>query len=250
MTTTLSSKGRVLPKIIGHRGACGHAPENTLASFKKAAALGATWVEFDAKLTADGEVIIFHDDTLDRTTSGGGEVSATGLDKIRCLDAGRWFGDAFTGESVPTFQQTIQVLSELGLAANVEIKPSPGFEHETARATCDIIRDFWPATLPMPVISSFADSCLAVARDALPHVERALLIEKDLPSWKPRAKALGCCALHVWHPLLSQDAMQEFRAAGYNVRSFTINEIELAQQLIEWGVESICTDYPDRFAVL
>lgn len=257
MITTLSSKamplsgkGHVPPRVIGHRGACGHAPENTFASFRKAAALGAGWVEFDTRLTGDGEVIIFHDETLDRTTSGQGDVSAAPLRHIQALDAGRWYHEDFRGEPVPTFRDTIGLLAELGLDANVEIKPSPGYEINTATATCGIIRDMWPAVLSPPIISSFEDSCLAVARDRLPHIERALLIKDDLPNWKFRAETLDCRALHVWHPLLTRDIVRDFRQSGYAVRAFTVNEVERAEQLVRWGVESICTDYPDRMAVL
>jgi len=250
MTATLSSKGRVLPKIIGHRGVCGYAPENTLASFKKASELGVKWVEFDAKLIASGDVIVFHDDTLDRTTSGSGDVARADLSLVRSLDAGSWFGEEFRGEPVPTLIETMQVLADLGLAANVEIKPSPGMERQTAEATCDVIRDHWPGGLPPPVISSFKDDCIAVACDRLPHIERALLIEDDVTNWRARVERLSCCAVHIWHELLSIEVMQEFHEFGVSVRSFTINDRALAAQLFDWGLESICTDFPDRFAGL
>lgn len=96
-----------LPAIIAHRGASSAAPENTLAAFRRAADEGAAWIECDVKLTADGRPIIFHDDTLDRTTDGGGVVDDYTLDVIGALDAGGWFSPEFRGEPVPTLEEML-----------------------------------------------------------------------------------------------------------------------------------------------
>jgi hypothetical protein len=117
-----------LPRVIGHRGAAALAPENTLEGLRVAARLGVRWVEVDAKLSADGVVVLFHDETLDRTTDGNGPVAATRFAVLRRLDAGAWFGPAWRGPRVPTLEQALDLLSELGLRANVEIKPCPGRE--------------------------------------------------------------------------------------------------------------------------
>ncbi|MBT3556822.1 MAG: glycerophosphoryl diester phosphodiesterase [Rhodospirillales bacterium] len=246
MTTTLSSKGRILPKIIGHRGACGHAPENTLASFRKACDLGVEWVEFDTKLTKDGHVVVFHDDTLDRTTNGEGNIRDTTLADLQDLDAGSWFHEDFAGETVPTLKNALTVLAELGLSANVEIKPSEGQEMETAEAVCEVINNHWPVGMPLPVLSSFKDDCLAVARDRLPQIERASLLLEDFTNWQSRAEAAGSSAVHVWHEPLTESLFREFTGAGYPVRVYTVNEVDLASKLFGWGVESVCTNYPDR----
>ena len=90
-----------LPEVIGHRGAAAYAPENTLESIREARGRGARWVEFDAKLTGDGVVILMHDETLDRTTSGHGLVAQTSVRDIVALDAGGWFGADWRGIRVP-----------------------------------------------------------------------------------------------------------------------------------------------------
>src|SRR5580704_12278143 len=92
-----------LPPVIGHRGAAAQAPENTLAGFRAARALGCAWVEFDVRLTVDGVPVVCHDDKLDRTSNGRGRISKLPLAAIRMLDAGSWFGPAFAGERIPTF---------------------------------------------------------------------------------------------------------------------------------------------------
>jgi len=250
MNTTVSSNRETIPLIIGHRGAMGHAPENTLASFRKAHELGATWVEFDVKLTADHEVIVLHDDTLDRTSNGSGCVSDITLAGIRGLDAGAWFSDEFAGEPVPSFTEAIRLLCDLSLGANVEIKPVEGLEGETAEAVCRVIAGCWLHDKPLPLISSFKDECLAVVRDRLPGCDRSLLVLEVPDDWEGRVRALGCNALHVWHEPLTQDQVTAITGAGYPVRCYTVNEAADAQRLLDWGVESIITNYPDRMAGL
>ncbi len=186
-----------VPAVIGHRGACGHAPENTLASIREAAALGVRWVEFDTKLSRDGHVILFHDDKLKRTTGAPGAVADRDLAELQALDAGGWYSDAFKGEPVPTLRQAMAVLAGLGLGANVEIKASPGREDETGRMVAGLLRDAWPAGLPVPLISSFDPVALAAARDVASDIPRALLVfgipATGAGGWKTRA-ARRCTA--------------------------------------------------------
>ncbi len=250
MIDGMSSKRSVFPRIIGHRGACGLAPENTLASFKAAAQQGVECVEFDTRLSKDDTVVIFHDDTLDRTTNGAGPVNEHDVKQLQRLDFGSWFGSAFTGERLLTFKGLIEFLDENEMLAIVEIKPAPGQERETAVATCNLIRDSWPGSLPVPVISSFKDACLAVSRSILPNVERALLIEENLETWERRAGDLECSSVHIWHEMLDQATVKSMTSIGYTVRTYTVNDPERGKVFLDWGVEGLCTDFPDRFADL
>jgi glycerophosphoryl diester phosphodiesterase len=106
MNTTID-----LPRIIAHRGAKANAPENTLVAFKRAYDEGARWVEFDVKLTADGHPVLIHDEMLERTTDGRGEVRTKTLAEIQALDAGSWFAKAFAGERVPTLAEALDFLA-------------------------------------------------------------------------------------------------------------------------------------------
>ena len=123
---TLNGTGPWLPLVIGHRGAAGEAPENTLAGLRRAHAVGCKWVEFDVRMTADGELILLHDDRLERTTDGRGKARKLSLAAIRRFDAGAWFDPQSVGEPVPTLCEVIAVLSELGLGANIELKSERG----------------------------------------------------------------------------------------------------------------------------
>src|SRR2546425_7902993 len=143
------------PRIIGHRGGGTLAPENTLAGIRKAATMGFGGVEFDVMLSADKVPLLIHDETLDRTTNGQGSVAATPYARLASLDAGAWFGPEYRGERVPTLEQAGKLCVELGLWANVEIKPAQGFERETGAAAAKLALELWRGASPAPLLSSF-----------------------------------------------------------------------------------------------
>ena len=235
-----------VPKIIGHRGAAGHAPENTVAGFRKAAALGVRWVEFDVQQSLDGHVVLFHDETLERTTSGRGKVGSRTLSELQRLDAGAWFAPAFQGERIPSLSEALRALAALGLGANVEIKPAQGRAAETARAVARLLQKEWPDGLPAPLISSFSAEALAVARDAAPEFPRALLARGLPADWRDRLRDLGCTGFHCAHDRLKASEAAEVIKAGYALRCYTVNERKRADTLFRWGVDSVFSDYPDR----
>lgn len=231
--------------VIGHRGAAALAPENTLAGLRKAAELGARWVEVDVQLTADGVPILIHDFVLDRTTDGHGRVGRTPLARIERLDAGEWFGRHYVGEPVPTLAAAIEALAKLGLGANFELKAGPARAARTGRIAARTIAELWPARLPPPVISSFSVRALAAARSAAPEIPRALLLRRLSPGWRRKARALSCAAIHCAHKSLTKGRAARIRAAGYPIRCYTVNDRARARTLKCWGVEAIFTDRPD-----
>lgn len=235
-----------LPPVVGHRGARGHAPENTLASMRKAADLGARWVEFDVKLTADGELVLIHDDSVNRTTDGKGAVAAMTLAEIRKLDAGRWFSPDFSGEQVPTLDEAMQFLVSRGLGANVEVKPCPGREAETGAATARALGARWLGG-PAPIlISSFSEVSLAAARQAAPTVPRGYLASKFPKDWLERTRELGCATFHMADRQFSEARVRSIRDAGVRPVVYTVNDAGRAKDLLAWGMEAVITDYPDR----
>jgi len=234
------------PRIIGHRGAALSAPENTLAGLRAAAALRIGWVEFDVRLTRDGRAILLHDETLDRTTTGRGSASTLSFEEIRRFDAGAWFGPDFRGERVPSLEETIELLAELGLGAVVELKPAPGAETATGRAVAALVAERWPAALPAPLLSSFKPEALAAARAAAPQLQRALLVGAVPRRWREQVAALECGLLHVDQRRLDRAALAELIGAGLAVFAYTVNLPERAQELFSWGVDAVFSDCPDR----
>lgn len=234
----------LLPAVVGHRGAAAGAPENTLESIRLAAEQGAAMVEFDVKLTADGALILMHDEELDRTTTGRGPVAAASLAAIQGLDAGGWFADAWRGARVPTLENAITVLEERGITANIEIKPCPGREEETAAAVVDCLKRRWRGTRPWPLLSSFARESLAAARDAGPEIPRGLLLWGRPADWSAAAQSLGCATVHCAKEDMTPEWAAEIGRLGYGLAVYTVNDPDLAVRLRRWGVDSIITDDP------
>jgi glycerophosphoryl diester phosphodiesterase len=234
-----------LPRVIGHRGAALYAPENTLAGFREAKARGAQWVEFDVRLSADGVVFVMHDDSLRRTTGLNRYSGRMTWREMASLDAGGWFGEKFAGEPVPTLAATIACLGELGLGANVEIKPSPGTEVETARATVACIEKCWPSNLPTPLLSSFKDASLLEARRCNGDLPRASLIDRIKGNWHERAQSVGAVVVNTNGKKLNEEQAMAVKAAGFGLGVYTIDEPELARRLVGWGADTVITDAPD-----
>jgi glycerophosphoryl diester phosphodiesterase len=233
-----------LPSVIGHRGAAAHAPENTLVGFRVARELGCDWVEFDVRLTADGALVVCHDDRLDRTTAGRGRISKLPLAMIRELDAGGWFGAKFAGERVPTLEEALVCCRELGLGANVEIKA----ERDRGPATTDAVAtclERHTGPLPPVLISSFLLDAVAEAALRMPAVPRGMLWRKIPHNWRTIAEQLGCATIHCGHADLTERVAAEIGAAGYPLLAYTVNDVVRARQLAEWGVASVFADAPD-----
>ncbi len=146
-----------LPKIIGHRGAAALAPENTLGGFGKAKEAGAEWVEFDVRITRDSRLAVIHDADLERTTNGRGKVADHDMAALGALDAGSWFaaGGGYAGEKVPSLEETLELLGDLGLGANIEVKPTPGREREAGRRAALIAARPGRRDVGLPLLSSF-----------------------------------------------------------------------------------------------
>lgn len=236
----------LLSPVTGHRGAKGHAPENTMASIRKCVELGARWVEFDVKLSADNEAVLMHDDTVNRTSDGKGTVAGMTLAELRRLDAGRWFSSDFTGEPVPTLVEAMDYLAAKGIGANVEIKACPGREAETGAAVARTLAARWFGG-PAPIlISSFSPLSLTAARQAAPQVPRGMLTLKFPNDWVMQMREFGCATFHVLDRRLTEARIRAVREAGYRVLAYTVNDAKRAGELLSWGLESVITDYPDR----
>ena len=236
------------PRIIAHRGGGALAPENTLAGMRKAKALGHAGVEFDVMLTADATAILMHDETLARTTNGSGMIAETSYGDLLKLDAGSWYSPAHAGEPVPSFERAGRLCVELGLWANVEIKPSTGFEAETGTTAALLARELWRGAPLQPLLSSFEPASLAAARQAAPELPRGALTEGIPPDWEQWMQTLGCVSLHCDYRLLQRQQARAVRDAGYWLLCWTVNDPEIARVLFDWGVDAIFTDRLDLIA--
>lgn len=236
------------PHVIAHRGGGKFAPENTLAALRKGHELGFRGVEFDVMLSADEHAVLIHDETLERTTDGRGRVAETPLDVLASLDAGARFGAAFKGEPLPAFSTAASLCVELGLWANVEIKPAQGHERETGRIAAAVARQTWQGTALAPLLSSFHPEALAEARTAAPELPRGLLFDGVPTNWREQLESLGCISLHCNAAKLGERLARDVVDAGYGLAAWTVDDPAQARRLFAWGVDAVFTDRLDLIA--
>jgi glycerophosphoryl diester phosphodiesterase len=229
-------------RVFAHRCGGRAAPENTLAGLRLAAGRGIRGVEFDVMLSADATPILIHDETWERTTNGRGRVSDTRDGAIAALDAGSWFGPDFVGEPVPTLEAVARLCRELGLAANVEIKPATGFEEITGRVVAQAADRLWRGAALPPLLSSFSELALSAAAETAPHLPRGLLVGAIPPDWQARMARQGCLALHGDAAANGLERLAEIAAGGVPVVCYTVNDEDQARLLLDAGVATVITD--------
>lgn len=236
------------PPVIAHRGASAYAPENTMSAFVKAVQLGMAWVEFDVMLAACGTPIIFHDETLERTTNGRGCVGDYSYAFLQTLDAGAWFGSLYSGERIPSLAQVAQFLIDTGLCANVEIKPLPGQDEKTVVATLKVMSSFFPEECANILYSSFSVGALQCLRARAPRCQLGLLMHEWRPDWRQTAESLSCIAIAVNQTILSSERIRNIKDADKCLLSYTVNDAGRAEQLFADGVDAVFSDCPDQIA--
>ena len=235
----------VVEKIIGHRGASAYAPENTIVAFNKALSLGCRFIEFDVMCSADGEPFVIHDTRLKRTTNGRGEVGLVDSVYLHSLDAGSWFSRQFKGESIPHFKDVIQWLSFADMLANIEIKPYPGAEEQTAVIVLSHINRYWPPAKDLPLVSSFSWEALLLCRSIAPEMPLGLLIDVWDEDWLQKAKQIECFSVHFNRKILTAQRVKAVKDQGYVVCVYTVNRKRQANKLFSWGVDAVFSNYPD-----
>lgn len=231
---------------IAHRGASRECPENTLVAFRRAVEQRAQMIECDLQLAADGSVVVMHDWTVDRTTDGSGAVSDLSLAELRRLDAGRWHGERFAGERVPTLDEVLDTaLPHVRL--NLELKcRSPGRSaHRLALAVVAAVSQ--REALDRVIFSSFDVATLEALREVSPHARIGLLW--SLPpydlAWELAAQ-LGAVALHPRADVLDGATVAEAHARGLSVHAWTVNDADRMVELARMGTDGLFSDLPGR----
>ncbi|MEM1271592.1 MAG: glycerophosphodiester phosphodiesterase family protein [Bacteroidota bacterium] len=220
-------------KIIGHRGAAGLAPENTLPSFQAALDAGVTWVELDV-YAIDQELVVFHDDMLDRCTNGTGPIQSTPLAHLRTLDAGN-------GAQIPLLQEVLNLLGP-DIGVNVELKGP-----RTARPAIQQIREYvgkgWPPERFL--LSSFDHAQVRLAQQEAPDIPRGVLIGRR-PVWSARiAEKYGATSLNLNRRSVHRRVVADAHRKGIEVWVYTVNDPAEAERLRDMDVDAIFTDRPD-----
>jgi glycerophosphoryl diester phosphodiesterase len=243
-------RGRHPIVVTAHRGFSGKAPENTLAAFRTAIEAGCDMIELDVHLTRDGEVVVIHDDTLERTTSGRGTVAGKTLAELRGLDAGAWFDSRFSGERIPALAEVL-ALARGRIRINIELKRGKNFPYtmeELADRTLSVVET--AGMVDRVLFSSFAPAAVDRIRVRNPLLSVALIVEK--PWRKPEEAGGGKIypVLNCRTTVLNGENIRRAHARGIRVHVWTVNTEQEMARFISLGVDGIITNHPDRLIAL
>lgn len=220
---------------IGHRGARGHAPENTLLSIDTGMRLGADMIEFDVQRCED-QLVVIHDPRLERTTGGEGRVEQVRFDYLRSLDAGQ-------GQQIPTLQEVL-ALVEARVPLNVEIKSAAGTGAMVASLLRDALADGWSAS--QFLVSSFHLPELYEFKQIAPEIPIAALVCGVPLDWAACAIELGASALNISAEFADPRLVHDAHSRGLKVYAYTVNHPQDIRALRAAGLDGVFSDYPDR----
>lgn len=231
------------PAIWAHRGACRQAPENTLAAFERAVELGADGVELDVQRSADGVLVVCHDETVDRTSDGTGAISDLTFGQLRALRFANGFAD-HADALVPTLREVLDLLTPTRLVVNIELKNSvaryPGMESQVL----DEVRA--AGFGDRVVFSSFNHRSLARLHELGTTAPLGVLYIEPLVTPWAYAAGFGASALHPYAGSIWDDDIARAHAAGLRVHAWTVDAPEQVRALASRGVDAIITNVPDQ----
>ncbi|OGR85343.1 MAG: hypothetical protein A2901_02695 [Elusimicrobia bacterium RIFCSPLOWO2_01_FULL_54_10] len=232
--------------LVGHRGAMGHAPENTFASFELARKMGAEFVECDVHLSKDKEVIVIHDERAERTTSGAGLIKDLRLSQIKKLDAGSWYSKKFKGEKVPALKELLTWAFKHQLGVVIEIKNKPVRYPGLEKRLSEVIER---ASMTSRVIAiSFDHSAVKRLKSINSGIATGILYDKKMKDPVARAISMKANALFPRRNLVTRSVVEKAHMNGLAVATWTVNEPAEMKKLIACKVDGIATNYPDRLS--
>ncbi|WP_210469253.1 glycerophosphodiester phosphodiesterase [Sporosarcina sp. 6E9] len=234
-------------KIYAHRGSSGTHPENTIAAFLDASKLPIHGIEFDVHMTKDGELVIIHDEKIDRTSNGKGYVKDMTLAELRNYDFGSWFSPQFKGEHIPTLYEVLDIFSETSHHLNIELKSDVIDYQGMTEKVLDLVGNLNLDT--RVVISSFNLDAIRTVKELAPHIETGALFMKPLKDPLEYVRNIPTDALHIKVRSALRPSMRQLFNEGVIVRVFTINTAKYLSALKEVGVDAIFTDYPEKLYV-
>lgn len=230
------------PWVIAHRGASGHAPENTLAAFERAVQLGAPFIETDLHLTRDARFVAIHDATLERTTNGKGLVHDFTLAELKQLDAGKWYDREFMDERVPTLEEILEFSRKYDAVFYLELKYDAawGMHHALVAA----LRNAESAA--RTVMISFDPATVRAVHALDPSLMTGLLVEKEAGNFVDVACQAGARQICAAESIVTPDLVAAAHRADLHVVAWTVNSGDQMREMMAAGVDGIMTDFPDR----
>jgi glycerophosphoryl diester phosphodiesterase len=228
--------------VYAHRGGREWAPENTMTAFRNSLAVGVHGIELDVQRCASGELVVFHDADLDRTTNGAGQIKDCTLDELKRLSAGLWFHPDFRNEKIPLLSEVLELVDGQAML-NIEIKNTPidypGIEDDVIALLSD-----YPH-MDKVVISSFDNRLTKVMRAKQPEWNYAVLLDGIPDDIVAMASSIGATYWHPNYESLLGDVCDQARAAGIKVNVWTANEQRDWARMLKMQVDGIITDDPE-----
>jgi glycerophosphoryl diester phosphodiesterase len=232
---------------VAHRGAAGYAPENTIAGFDLAVDMKVDYIEIDVQRSKDGELVVIHDTTVDRTTDGTGKVGDLTLQQLQRLDAGSWKGDSFAGESIPTFEEILERYhGKVGIL--IELKAPelyPGIEEQVAEALKE--RNLNQTQNEKIIIQSFNFQSMKKMDQLLPKVPIGVLTSNRTHTTPEALKEFSTYAewFNPSYGIVTEEVVDKVHGLDMQIGSWTVRSQEAADFLFDMNVDAIITDYPD-----
>ena len=240
-------RGKYPVFVTAHRGFSGKAPENTLAAFRAAIDAGCDMIELDVHLSRDSQVVVIHDDTLERTTNGRGNVADQTYAELKRLDAGSWFDPRFSGERIPALAEVL-LMARNKILVNIELKKGKNkFPYTMEELANRTLREVDRADMSDQVLfSSFDPAAIDRISERNPLLPVALITNK--PWVKPEEAGGGKLypTLNCRITVLNEDNIRLARAGGIRIHAWTVNAQEAMKKAIAMGVDGIITNHPDR----
>jgi glycerophosphoryl diester phosphodiesterase len=235
-------RGRVW--VVGHRGAMGHCPENTLASFERGLALGADWIELDVHLSRDGALVVIHDETVDRTTDGHGPVRDLTLAQLKSLDAGGWFAPEYAGQRIPTLDEVLAWARQRNTTVDIEIKNAPVYYAGIEAAVVDAVRR--NDMIDQVIVISFDHTTVKQVKALEPRITTGVLYgARPVDGGVGLARQAEADALLPHWAYVTPQDVAVAHAAGLSVAPWASSDPDVLRQLIAAGVDAIGTNHPD-----
>ena len=230
--------------IYAHRGSSGTHPENTLAAFRHAASLPIHGVEFDVHLTKDGELVVIHDEKINRTSNGKGFVKDLTLAELKTYDFGVRFSKEFKGEKIPQLTEVLEIFSKTTHHINIELKTDVVAYDCIVEKTLQLVESM--ALQSRVVISSFNHDTLREVKKLAPHIETATLSMKEFANPFDYVHEIPADGLHISLRTARRPSTEKVVSQGVPVRVFTVNKVKHIDLLTKIGVQAIFTDFPEK----
>lgn len=231
------------PMVYAHRGASGHAPQNTISAFKMGINMGAKGIETDIQLSADGIPIIIHNDDIDNLSNGTGACNSMTLKELRKYDFGSWFSDKFIGEKIPTLEEVIQLVEKEDIILNIEIKGGFVKYPEIEEKALALVEKY--SLVDKVIISSFNHYSIMKIKELNKNIKTAPIYSLGLAlPWK-YAKMINANNIHPKFTSINKDIVDMCHQNNIQVNCWTPNTKEDIISCINLGVDGIVTNYPD-----